>query len=85
MAASGGRPGSLAERVAVLEQKTGAAHQRIDKVEVVIKEELKEINMSLKDVVAWMNRGKGWAAAGLLLAGSMGVVGSLVFKLLSKA
>ncbi len=79
----------LLERVVVIEGKTSAAHQRIDKMESGIREDLdeikaglKEMSQELKDVIGWMNRGKGWAAAAILIAGAVGgVVSKVIFKL----
>lgn len=78
----------LFERVVKLEAQAKAAHDRIDKTEVLIHQDLKDIkdnfkemSKELKDVIAWMNRGKGWAAAALLIAS---LVGGIVAKVLVK-
>jgi hypothetical protein len=67
----------LLERIVVLEQSTKAAHKRIDDRDRDIKE-IKDgvaaVGKDVKEVVAWMNRGKGWAAAALLMAGVLGSV-----------
>lgn len=69
----------LTERVGALAAQTTAAHSRIDRVESLVREDLKGIEKSLtalreelKPVVAWMNRSKGWAAAGYFAATIIG-------------
>ena len=65
----------LLERMVVLEQSTKAAHRRLDERDQDIrdiKSGVSDVAKDVKDVVAWMNRGKGWAAAALLIAGSLG-------------
>lgn len=56
------------ERVVKLEGVAHAGHNRIDRIENLLQETLKE----LRDVIGWMNRAKGWAAAGILIAGLIG-------------
>lgn len=77
---------AVQERIVALDGKIGAAHARIDKMELLIRDELKDIKVNfkemsgeLKEVIAYMNRGRGWAAAALLVAG---MVGGLVAKVL---
>lgn len=60
------------ERIGSLAAKATAAHDRIDKLETGLRDDLKEIKQELKSIAAWMNRGKGWAAAAMLLAGMGG-------------
>lgn len=55
-----------------LEATLKSAHKRIDKMEILIREDFKEIKSALESINGFMNRGKGWAAAGLLLAGMVG-------------
>jgi hypothetical protein len=69
----------ILERLVIVEQKATAAHARMDKTDEAnarawaeTKAELQGISKDLKDVIAWMNRGKGWAAAGLVMAGVLG-------------
>lgn len=80
---------TLSERVAIVNEKAAAAHARVDKLEAGIREDLAEIKNSLaslaketKNVNDWMNRAKGWAAAGLFVAGILGVVGGVLARLL---
>lgn len=72
---------ALNERIRNLEGRLDSAHKRIDKLEAMIREDFKEIKADLKAISEsiqpirdWMNRGKGWAAATLLLAGMVGGV-----------
>ena len=37
-----------------------------------IKTDIKELREELKEVLAWVNRAKGWGAAGLLVVGALG-------------
>jgi len=76
----------LQERIAVAEQRAAAAHHRIDKMEVLFREalddikegskqareEVKELTDKITQVIDFMNRGKGWAAAGLFIAAMFG-------------
>lgn len=62
----------IRERLGELSAKAGAAHGRLDRLEIGIREDLKGIQDELKAISAWMNRGKGWAAAALLIAGAAG-------------
>jgi hypothetical protein len=57
------------EAVGRIEAKADAAHKRLDRVETEIKEDLKEIKKDLREFNSHMNKGKGWAAAGLLIVG----------------
>jgi len=68
-----------------LESTLKSAHKRIDKMEILIREDfhkiqetMEKMNNKLDEVNGYMNRGKGWAGAGLLLAG---LIGGLVSKL----
>lgn len=65
-------PIDLLKQVITLDGKISAAHNRLDRIELGIKEDLNEIKKDLKDVMGWMNKGKGWAAAGLMIAGVIG-------------
>lgn len=68
------------EKIGQLSAKAEAAHSRIDRVETEIKNELRELVKEMKELNAYMNRGKGWASAMLLLSG---IVGAGIFKLLT--
>lgn len=74
--------GETRERIGILIAKVDAAHKRIDTIETDIKDALENIHQDLKHLNAHMNRGKGWAAAALLLAG---LFGAGIFKLISMA
>lgn len=89
----------LLTRIALLDSRAGAAHERLDKMERLIKDDLTSMHadfketildlkklfaaqdQELKNVVAWMNRGKGWAAAGFLAAS---ILGGVIAKALLK-
>lgn len=71
--------GSILEKVGALDAKLSAAHQRVDRLEIGVRDDLRELKQEFKDLrkdvkalTDHMNRGKGWAAAMLLLAGSAG-------------
>lgn len=68
------------EKIGQLTAKADAAHIRIDKVEVLVRDDLKEIKKDLKDLNTYMHRGKGWASAMLFISG---FVGAGLFKLLT--
>lgn len=81
---------TLTERLTSVNDKVGAAHGRLDKMEILIRDDLKEINEGFKEVsgelkvvVAWMNRSKGWAAAAFVAASIFGsIISFLATKLL---
>ncbi len=62
----------MMEKIGALDAKVTAAHNRVDKLEIMLREDLKEILTDLKEIHAYMNKGKGWAAALMLLAGTSG-------------
>ena len=62
----------LIEKIGSLTAKVDAAHKRVDKVEQGIREDLKELSRELKELNSYMNKGKGWAAAFMLLSGASG-------------
>lgn len=69
----------LEQSIANLVERLSTAHSRIDKLERMIREDFKEIREGLHGIADtiqpirdWMNRGKGWAAAMLLLASIFG-------------
>ena len=68
------------EKIGVLSAKAEAAHTRIDKLEFVLRDDLRELKSDLKELNAYMHRGKGWASAMLFLSG---FVGAGLFKLLT--
>lgn len=71
----------LSEKLTTVINKTDAAHVRLDRLEKDLGDRLREISDDLKDITGWMNRGKGWAAASLLLAGLAGAsITKLIFK-----
>lgn len=70
----------ISEKIGQLIAKSDAAHKRLDKIETDVRDDLKHINDELKAINAHMNKGKGWAAAFLFLAGLSGAGAS---KLLS--
>lgn len=80
----------FSEKFGELNAKVKAAHQRLDKLEILIRDELKTVSENLKEMSSefreahkehdqWISRAKGWAAAALLLGG--GAIGTIVTKL----
>ena len=49
-----------------------AAHQRLDKIESEIREDLKHLNQKLEELTAYMNKGKGISAVVFLMSGLFG-------------
>ena len=72
----------LSEKIGVLSAKADAAHSRIDKLEVLLRDDLKELKADLKSLNAYMHRGKGWAAAMIFISG---IVGAIAMKVLTVA
>lgn len=70
----------LHEKIGVLSAKADAAHSRIDKLEVLLRDDLKELKSDLKALNAYMHRGKGWAAAMVFISG---IVGAVAMKVLT--
>lgn len=66
------------EKIGALSAKASAAHARLDKLEVLLRDDLKELKSELKDLNAYMHRGKGWAAAMIFFGG---IAGALFVKL----
>ena len=60
------------QKIGELQAKAKAAHSRLDKLEVDIREDLKEIIVDIKKLNEDMNKGKGWASAMIFLAGLSG-------------
>ncbi len=60
------------EALGELKAKAKAAHDRIDKLENGLREDLKEIANKLGSIEAWMHTKKGYEAAMLLVASIIG-------------
>lgn len=71
----------IVEKIGALSAKVGAAHSRLDKLEVDIKDALKELHEDLKTLNAHMNKGKGWNAALMFLAA---IFGAIIAELVKK-
>jgi len=74
------RRANMSERLGILDAKVSAAHTRVDKLELVIRDDLKGIREDLKELNAYMHRGRGWAGAMIFLSG---LLGAGVFKFFS--
>lgn len=74
----------MREKIGLLTAKVDAAHRRIDDGEKLTRETLKEINSELKILTAHLNKGKGWIAAMLFLAGGTGAGLVKLFTLIGK-
>ena len=68
------KPQDLEVKVALAEQKAEASHKRLDSLNTLVKDELKEISKCFKEnsdkldeVFGFMNRSKGWAAAAVII------------------
>ena len=77
---------ALQERIGALDRTISSAHSRVDKMESLVRDDLKEIKTNfaevsreIKELTAYMNRSRGWAAAFLLIAG---LVGGFIVKLI---
>lgn len=75
---------NVLEKIGILTAKAEAAHYRIDKLETGIRDDLKSIQADLKELNANMHRGKGWAAAMMLLAGTGGAGILKLFTIIGK-
>jgi Tfp pilus assembly protein PilN len=62
----------LIESIGQLKATTKAAHQRLDKVENEIRQDISKVNDKLDELNRFMERGKGWSAAFLLMSGFAG-------------
>lgn len=60
------------EKIGQLAAKADAAHSRLDRLENVMRDDLKEIRDGLDQLNAHMNKGKGWAAAVILFSSFAG-------------
>lgn len=67
------------EKIGEIRASGKAAHQRIDKVEVDIKESLNKLEAQLAVLNEYMNKGRGMGAVILLLSG---IFGAGIFKLI---
>ncbi len=72
--------GKLDERLKNMEDRLHTAHKRIDGLEAIVREDLKEIRKSLEPLKEWMNRGKGGMA--ILVAGG-GLGGGAIASLIA--
>lgn len=79
---------TLRERIGSIDDRAIAAHRRLDKFEdwmrsefKIISDQMKEFNEKLEPINAYINRGRGWASAAILLAGIFGgsIVTAIVF------
>lgn len=68
------------EKIGEIGARAKAAHARIDKLEGDIRDDLKIISADLKELNAYMHRGKGWASGLIFLSG---LSGAGIVKLLS--
>ena len=67
------------ERLAVVEQKATAAHERLDKHEEQTSNALKEISQEIKELAAFMHRSRGIAMALVSVATLLGtILGSIL-------
>lgn len=75
----------VSEKIGILGAKADAAHGRLDKLEVLIRDDLKELKSDLKELNAYMHRSKGWAAAMIFVGGIAGgavtLIAQIVFKI----
>jgi Tfp pilus assembly protein PilN len=62
----------LIDSIGQLKATTKAAHQRLDKVENEIRQDISKVNDKLDELNRFMERGKGWSAAFLLMSGFAG-------------
>lgn len=74
----------IIKTVGVIEERSKAAHQRIDKMEILLREDLGEIIDEVKSISKWMNTSKGWAAAALFTASILGGLIAAFVKVLFK-
>lgn len=83
---------SLKEKLISTIDKADAAHRRLDRMEVLIREDFASMAADLKGllrkvdtVVAWMNRSKGWAKAGVTMLSILSAVaGAIISWLLNR-
>lgn len=70
----------LHETIGELKAKAKAAHERIDKLEAGLREDLKEISTKLDTISAWMHTKKGHDAAMLVVASVVGGAFSIILN-----
>lgn len=68
----------IIERLVIVEQRSSAAHTRVDKLEASLATDLKEINSELKDMVKWMHEQKGETAGRAKLIAALTSVAALL-------
>jgi hypothetical protein len=69
------------ESIGEIKATAKAAHQRLDKLEFGLREDLKNISDKLAEIEKWMHKSQGWAAAALFIGTTLGsVVSFLVNK-----
>lgn len=62
----------LIEKIGALEAKVEAAHSRLDKLEFTLRDDIRDLKAELKELNAFMHKGRGWAAALVFLGGASG-------------
>lgn len=72
---------SINERVAILDMKVSAAHNRVDKLELILRDDLKAIKEDVHKIRDWTNKAKGAIAVLLVL---LSLVGGALIKVLIK-
>lgn len=83
---------AIQERLGSLDGKVTSAHSRVDKMESLIREDLKEmkaefkeVSNELKDVIAWMNSGKASIKIMLAIGGvAASAIGGLISWIVSR-
>lgn len=85
----------IRERVALTERSADTAHKRIDQLEKMVKDDLKEMKADIKNemksmtddmkiVLAFIERSKGMVALVTVAAGVLGWVISILMKIVFK-
>lgn len=69
----------IRERIGALAEKATAAHSRIDRLEVGLREDLKEIQKELKDLATDMSKSKGLTSA---IVGGAGFLGAILSQVI---
>lgn len=62
----------MLEKLGALEAKVQAAHARLDKLDITLRDDIRELKAELKELNAFMHKGRGWAAALVFLGGASG-------------
>lgn len=68
----------LHESIGEIKATAKAAHQRLDKLEFGLREDLKGISDKLAEIEKWMHKSQGWAAAALFVGTILGSVISIM-------